>query len=41
MIDSASDTDYTKGGVGLFLWSGDNPEGEISYDDFVMTSLGK
>ena len=38
-IDSASDTTYTSGGVGLFLWSGDNPAGEVSYDDFLITQL--
>ena len=38
-IDSASDSDYTNGQVGLFLWSGDDPAGEVTYDDFVMTAL--
>ena len=38
-IDSASDTEYSKGNVGLFLWSGDDPTGEVTYDDFVMTAL--
>lgn len=38
-IDSVADTTYSDGGVGLFLWSGDDPTGEVSYDDFVMTSL--
>ena len=38
-IDSATDSSYTKGGVGLFLWSGDDPSGEVTYDDFSMTSL--
>lgn len=38
-VDSASDTEYTKGNVGLFLWSGDDPTGEVTYDDFVMTAL--
>ncbi len=38
-VDSASDTAYTEGGVGVFLWSGDNPTGAVTYDDFVMTSL--
>ena len=38
-IDSASDGDYAKGQVGLFLWSGDDPAGEVTYDDFVMTAL--
>jgi len=39
-IDSVSDASYANGGVGLFLWSGDNPSGEVTYDDFVMTALG-
>ena len=39
-IDSASDTSYTSGGVALFIWSGDTPAGEVTYDDFVMTPLG-
>ncbi len=38
-IDSATDTTYSKGMVGLFLWSGDNPAGEVTYDNFVVTSL--
>jgi hypothetical protein len=39
-VDSANDTTYSKGGVGLFLWSGDNPSGEVTYDDFVMKAMG-
>jgi hypothetical protein len=40
MIDSASDSDYTKGGVGLFTWSGDQNAGaNVTFDDFVMTPL--
>ncbi|MGE5073315.1 MAG: hypothetical protein ACM3MF_07805 [Anaerolineae bacterium] len=38
-VDSAADTGYTDGAVGLFLWSGDVPSGEVTYDDFVMTQL--
>jgi hypothetical protein len=38
-VDSVSDPTYTEGSVGLFLWSGDDPSGAVSYDDFVMTSL--
>jgi hypothetical protein len=38
-VDSATDTSYQDGGVGLFLWSGDTPSGAVTYDDFVMTSL--
>jgi hypothetical protein len=40
LIDSASDPDYTKGGVGLFTWSGDQNSGSnVTFDDFVLTSL--
>lgn len=38
-VDSATDTSYSQGEVGLFLWSGNDPSGEVTYDDFVMTSL--
>ena len=38
-VDSVGDTAYAKGEVGLFLWSGDDPSGEVSYDDFVMNAL--
>jgi serine/threonine protein kinase len=39
-IASASDASYTKGGVGLFTWSAtDATKTDVSYDDFVMTSL--
>jgi hypothetical protein len=39
-IDSASDTTYTKGAVGLFTWSGDQSSGSnLIYDDFVITPL--
>ena len=39
-IDSASDTSYIKGRVGLFTWSGDQSSGSnLIYDDFVITPL--
>ena len=38
-IDSVSDPTFTEGGVGLFVWSGEEPSGAISYDDFTMMSL--
>ncbi|MFH1185197.1 MAG: hypothetical protein V1755_09205 [Chloroflexota bacterium] len=38
-VDSVSDPTFTEGGVGLFLWSAEEPSGAISYDDFVMTPL--
>jgi hypothetical protein len=39
MIDSAVESTYSDGGVALFLWTGDEPSGDITYDNFVMTSL--
>jgi hypothetical protein len=38
-IDSVTDRTFTEGGVGLFIWSAEEPSGTISYDDFVMTAL--
>jgi hypothetical protein len=39
-IDSASDTAYASGNVGLFAWSGEELNGtDVSFDDFVMTKL--
>ncbi len=38
-VDSVSDSAYSQGEVGLFLWSGDDPTGEVTYDDFVMDAL--
>ncbi len=38
-IDSATDSAYQDGAVGLFLWTGDEPSGAVTYDDFVMTAL--
>ena len=41
-IASVSDTTYTTGGVALFAWSGeDAASGDVTFDDFVMTKLGK
>ena len=40
-IDSVSDSTYTKGDVGLFTWTGNDPFTEIHFDDFVVTSLAK
>lgn len=38
-IESVSDPTFTEGGVGLFIWSAEEPAGTISYDDFVLTAL--
>ncbi len=38
-VDSVGDTSYTKGSVGLLLWSGVDAGSEVTYDDFVMTPL--
>lgn len=38
-IDSAQDSAYTKGDVGLFAWTGDDKSAEVHFDDFVVTSL--
>jgi hypothetical protein len=39
-VDSVSDTTYTTGNVGLFAWSGEEPNGtNVSFDDFVVTKL--
>ena len=39
-IDSASDTAYASGNVGLFAWSGEEINGtDVSFDDFVVTKL--
>lgn len=41
-IASVSDSTYTSGGVGLFTWSGqDVASADVTFDDFVMTKLGK
>jgi hypothetical protein len=38
-VASVNDTSYASGEVGLFLWSGDKPAGEVTYDDFEMRAL--
>lgn len=39
-IDSVSDDTYTKGGVALFVWSGEDvASANVSFDDFQMTRL--
>lgn len=39
-IASVNDTTYPTGGVGLFAWSGTEPNGtDVTFDDFVMTKL--
>ncbi len=41
-IASVSDMSYTSGGVGLFVWSGENAKTtNVSFDDFLMTDLSK
>jgi serine/threonine protein kinase len=40
VIDSVSDSAYTNGIVGLFVWSGDNVNtADVNFDDFVITAL--
>lgn len=39
-VDSVSDSTYTTGNVGMFAWSGEEPNGtNVSFDDFVVTKL--
>jgi serine/threonine protein kinase len=39
-IDSAIDSTYTSGHIGLFTWSGENaPTANVSFDDFLLSSL--
>ncbi|HTP02451.1 MAG TPA: hypothetical protein VMJ64_13845 [Anaerolineales bacterium] len=38
-IASAADSSYTSGGVGLLLWTGDEANGEVTYDDVVLKQL--
>ncbi len=38
-IDSAQDSSYTHGEVGLFAWTLEDTNSEIRFDDFVVTSL--
>jgi len=41
-IATVSDTSYTKGGVALFAWSGEEATStNITFDDFVMTKLAE
>lgn len=42
LVDSVSDSTYTSGVVGLFAASGQQDSGTtVTFDDFVMTKLGK
>jgi hypothetical protein len=39
-VDSANDTAYSSGNVGLFAWSGEELNGtDVSFDDFKVTKL--
>ncbi len=38
-IASASDSDFSQGDVGLFAWTAEESNGEIRFDDFVVTAL--
>lgn len=38
-IDSVEDSTYTAGDVGLLAWTGKKGDGEVHFDDFVVTSL--
>ena len=38
-IDTAADSSYDGGGVGVFLWSGSDGASEVVYDDFALTQL--
>ena len=39
-IDSVSDSTYTSGNVGVFVWSGEELNAtNVSFDDFVLTKL--
>jgi hypothetical protein len=39
-IASVNDSSYTAGGVGLFVWSGEDvSSADVSFDDFVVTNL--
>jgi hypothetical protein len=41
-VDSVTDTDYTSGGVALFVWSGEDvPSADVTFDDFIMTKLSQ
>lgn len=39
-VDSVTDSTYTKGDTGLFVWTGSNGSAEVKFDDFVVTKLG-
>lgn len=40
LIDSVTDTTYTKGDTGLFVWSDEVKSGaDITFDDFVITPI--
>lgn len=40
VIDSVSDSSYTSGGVGLFVWSGfEATSADVTFDDFIVTTL--
>lgn len=39
-VASATDSAYSSGHIGVFLWSGkDAPTADVSFDDFLLTSL--
>jgi serine/threonine protein kinase len=39
-IDSASDSTYTSGHVGVYAWSPDKPDAaDVSFDDYLVTTL--
>jgi hypothetical protein len=40
-IASATDTSYTGGEVGLFVWTGEETNADIRFDDIVVTSLSQ
>ncbi|MBI5290623.1 MAG: serine/threonine protein kinase [Chloroflexi bacterium] len=39
LIDSAFDSTFTSGQVGVFVWSGKQGNAEVAFDDFVVMSL--
>ncbi|MBI3152602.1 MAG: hypothetical protein HYZ21_10740, partial [Chloroflexi bacterium] len=39
-IDSATDTSYTRGGLGLIVWSAEDAnKTDVSFDDFLVTDI--
>lgn len=40
-IASVTDTSYSSGEVGLFVWTGEETNADIRFDDIVVTSLSK